>query len=104
MTPLGAVWTFAVGSPATVEAVAKVLQGEVKGATIIPALGFYEFQRENSVLVKVAGLNTVEAIALARVLRREFKQESVYLENAGQAWLEYGHDESHIPSVVHTTH
>lgn len=91
MTPLGDVWTFAVGSPATVDAVAQIMTEEGINATILPAVGVWKHEREDTVLVRVAGLNTVTAGMLARVLRSAFKQEAVYFEVGGKAYLEYGH-------------
>lgn len=98
MTPLGDVWTFAVGSPATVDAVAALLVEEGINGTILPVIGVWRHERESSVLVRVAGLNTVTATALARILRSAFKQESVYFEAGGKAYLEYGHNDRIIES------
>lgn len=104
MTPIGDVWTFAVGSPATVDEVAQVMIEEGINATILPAIGVWQHEREDSVLVRVAGLNTVTATGLARILRSAFKQEAVYFEAGGKAYLEYGHNDRIIPASEALAH
>lgn len=85
---LGPVWTFAIGKPATPAAVAKALTAAgITGATIIPGIGLWQGQRERSVIVRIAGMREIDARRLARDLRHTFKQDAVYFEGAGRAYL-----------------
>lgn len=90
MTPIGEVWTFAVGHPATVDKVISLLRDEDIPATVFQATGVWEGEVEKSVVIKSAGLHRHSAEALARILRYEFKQDAIYVEANGQAWLETG--------------
>lgn len=88
---LGDVFTFAVGSPATdVEIAAALTRHSIDGATIVPALGVWKGQVENSNLVHIAGLTLLQARNVASMLAHEFGQEAVYLEHHGRASLVYG--------------
>lgn len=85
---LGAVFTFVVGAPAKVHQVAAALtRHAVDGATIVPAVGLWRGAREDSVLVKIAGLSPFQAQRIALVLASEFDQEAIYVEHDSRAWL-----------------
>jgi hypothetical protein len=85
---LGDVWTFAIGAPATVDAVTRTLAaGGIDGATIVQATGVWQGQKENTVLVTVAGIDKARAFTTAETLRLSFEQQAVYVEHGGQAYL-----------------
>lgn len=88
MDALGTVFTFAIGKPATVKTVAKALTHlGIQGATILPAVGFWKGKQEKSVYVHIAGLEDSAAEGIAMALRRVFKQDAIYLEARGEAFL-----------------
>ena len=88
MESIGTVYTFAIGKPATVRSVAQALTRlGIQGATILPAVGFWKGERERSVYVHIAGLDDASANAIAMSLRRTFKQEAIYVEARGEAFL-----------------
>lgn len=88
MTRLGPAYTMAIGSPATPDAVAAVLTSAgIQGATITEAKGLWRGQTEQTVLVNIAGISNRAVMRLARLLRRVFKQEAVYVQTTGLAFL-----------------
>ena len=88
MKPIGQVWTFAIGSPARPRAVIRALieQG-IEGATVQVATGLWHGKSERTVQAHIAGLTRAQAQAVGERLRVRFKQEAVYLESAGKAFL-----------------
>lgn len=88
IAPLGTVFTFSIGEPATAQAIAEALQKfHVTGATIIQTVGLWDGETEESHDVKIAGISEFQAQNLAEDLRNEFDQDAVYLEFQGNAML-----------------
>lgn len=88
MEQLGHVYLFAIGEPATPPAVAEALSDfGIAGATIVPSMGLWKGHVEQSVLVRIADMHLGEAAELAAKLRDRFRQEAVYVEEGGLAFL-----------------
>ena len=85
---IGIVRTFIVGAPATVEAVALALAHVgVEGATLNRGIGLWKGEHEPNVTVRIAGIDSFKANAVAVELLVRFDQEAIYVEIDGHAAL-----------------
>ena len=88
MVTLGTVYTLAIGEPVTLDDVASVLEAHgVEGATLIPAVGYWQGKRERSVVVTLAGIPERTVRRIAESICQQFNQDAVYVSANARAYL-----------------
>lgn len=85
---LGSVYRFILGAPASEHDVLNALVAHgIVGATVFPAVGFWQGEMEQSHVIELGGVTRAFAENFAEFLRARFEQTAVYFTDGRNAFL-----------------
>lgn len=62
------------------EAIVKIVSQETDGFTLIPAIGYWKGQPENSLIIELDGLSAFDAGRIAEAIRQANNQQAVLVQ------------------------